>query len=97
MGLANVPDPSELVLQKAFALFQVPDPPRALGFHQALVDCACAEVTESRARQTANERVKFLETVRRRGFAVFMGGLRQDIILIASGKGLFGLSDVRKS
>ena len=45
VGLANVPDPSELVLQKAFALLQVPVPPRALGLHHTFVKVCAEEVS----------------------------------------------------
>jgi hypothetical protein len=47
-GLANVPEPSELVLQKAFAPFQVPVPPRALGFHHTFVAVCADEVRGSK-------------------------------------------------
>ena len=64
VGLANVPDPSELVLQKAFALLQVPVPPRALGLHHTFVKVCADEVSGSRtigqtkaaARTTPSER-----------------------------------------
>ena len=64
VGLTNVPEPSELVLQKALPLFQVPPPPRpVLGFHQTFVLCACetlAEKSPIRKIPIANEWFNFL-------------------------------------
>ncbi len=48
LGLTNVPDPSELVLQKAPEELQDPVPPRALGFHHAFVKVCADEVSGSR-------------------------------------------------
>ena len=58
VGLTNVPDPSELVLQRAFPLVQLPVPPSALGFHHTFVKVCADEVTGSRTIEqiTAIER-----------------------------------------
>ena len=51
VGLANVPEPSELVLQKAFALLQVPVPPRALGLHHTFVKVCAEEVSGNKTTE----------------------------------------------
>jgi hypothetical protein len=53
VGLANVPDPSELVLQKTPEELQLPVPPRALGFHHAFVKVCADEVRGNKAIEQA--------------------------------------------
>ena len=95
VGLANGAEPSELVLQKAFALFQVPVPPRALGFHHTFVEVCADEVSGSRtiaqktatASTTPSERnrlakagMRWSESLLRRDEAATLGEVEEYIV-----------------
>jgi hypothetical protein len=66
VGLANVPEPSELVLQKTPLLLQEPVPPRALGLHHAFVKVCADEVSGSKTIEQTNAAAKTAANARNR-------------------------------